>query len=327
MPTVKDVAKRAGVSVATVSRVLNNSEKVSEQTRQKVLNAIEELGFKPNLLARNFRKDRSNLILVILPTIANAYFARVVKGIEDTARKNGYGILLCTTQNSPEIAAEYLKLIERKQVDGAIIASAKIEIDFCKGLDTKRIVQACEFYPFLDTSLVTIDHKRAFYDIVDYLVKKGKKNILCAIGNEGIPSEFARKEGYKEALEENGLEFKEENVIRCSYGWTELYEKLKNLCCLKKYDAIACSSDLMAVGAIKAAKALGLKIPDEFSVTGFDNIMVSRIYEPSITTVAQPMYEIGEKAATISIDIIENQSVYVKQRIILPHELKTRESA
>ena len=327
MPTVKDVAKRAGVSVATVSRVLNNSEKVSEQTRQKVLNAIEELGFKPNLLARNFRKDRSNLILVILPTIANAYFARVVKGIEDTARKNGYGILLCTTQNSPEIAAEYLKLIERKQVDGAIIASAKIEIDFCKGLDTKRIVQACEFYPFLDTSLVTIDHKRAFYDIVDYLVKKGKKNILCAIGNEGIPSEFARKEGYKEALEENGLEFKEENVIRCSYGWTELYEKLKNLCCLKKYDAIACSSDLMAVGAIKAAKALGLKIPDEFSVTGFDNIMVSRIYEPSITTVAQPMYEIGEKAATISMNIIENQSVYVKQRIILPHELKTRESA
>ncbi|ADQ03827.1 transcriptional regulator, LacI family [Caldicellulosiruptor owensensis OL] len=327
MPTVKDVAKRAGVSVATVSRVLNNSEKVSEQTRQKVLNAIEELGFKPNLLARNFRKDRSSLILVVLPTIANAYFARVVKGIEDTARKNGYGILLCTTQNSPEIAAEYLKLIERKQVDGAIIASAKIEIDFCKGLDTKRIVQACEFYPFLDTSLVTIDHKRAFYDIVDYLVKKGKKNILCAIGNEGIPSEFARKEGYKEALEENGLEFKEENVIRCSYGWTELYEKLRNLCCLKKYDAIACSSDLMAVGAIKAAKALGLKVPDEFSVTGFDNIMVSRIYEPSITTVAQPMYEIGEKAATILIDIIENQSVYVKQRIILPHELKTRESA
>lgn len=239
MPTVKDVAKRAGVSVATVSRVLNNSEKVSEQTRQKVLKAIEELGFKPNLLARNFRKDKSNLILVILPTIANNYFARVVKGIEDTARKNGYGILLCTTQNSPEIAAEYLKLIERKQVDGAIIASAKIEIDFCKGLDTRRIVQACEFYPFLDTSYVAIDHKRAFYDVVDYLIKKGKKNILCAIGNEDIPSEFERKEGYRKALEENGLEFREENVIRCSYGWAELYEKLKNLCCLKKYDAIA----------------------------------------------------------------------------------------
>lgn len=327
MPTVKDVAKRAGVSVATVSRVLNNSEKVSEQTRQKVLKVIEELGFKPNLLARNFRKDKSNLILVILPTIANNYFARVVKGIEDTARKNGYGILLCTTQNSPEIAAEYLKLIERKQVDGAIIASAKIEIDFCKGLDTRRIVQACEFYPFLDTSYVAIDHKRAFYDVVDYLIKKGKKNILCAIGNEDIPSEFERKEGYRKALEENGLEFREENVIRCSYGWAELYEKLKNLCCLKKYDAIACSSDLMAVGAIKAAKALGLKIPDEFSVTGFDNIMMSRLYEPSITTVAQPMYSIGEKAAQILIDTLESPDTFKKQKIILPHELKTRESA
>lgn len=327
MPTVKDVAKKAGVSVATVSRVLNNSNKVSEKTRQKVLKAIEELGFKPNLLARNFRKDKSNLILVILPTIANAYFARVVKGIEDTARKYGYGILLCTTGNSPEIAAEYLKLIERKQVDGAIIASAKIEKDAVLEIDPKKIVQACEFYPFLDTSCVLIDHRKAFFEIVDYLVKKGKKNILCAIGDEGIPSEEERKEGYKQALEKNGMEFKEENVIRCKYGSTEIYEKLKTLICSKKYDAVACSSDLMAVGAIKAAKALGLKIPDEFAVTGFDNIMISRLYEPSITTVAQPMYDIGEKAAEVLINSLENPNSFSKEKVILPHAIKTRESA
>ncbi|WAM33546.1 LacI family DNA-binding transcriptional regulator [Caldicellulosiruptor morganii] len=327
MPTVKDVARRAGVSVATVSRVLNNSNRVSDKTRQKVLKAIEELGFKPNLLARNFRKDKSNLILVILPTVANVYFARVVKGIEDAARKRGYGILLCTTGNSPEIACEYLKLIERKQVDGAIIASARIDSETIFDLDQKKIVQACEFYPFLDTSCVLIDHKKAFFEIVDYLIKKGKKNILCAIGNEGIPSEEERKEGYRQALEENGLEFSEENVIRCRYGWADIYERLKVLICSGKYDAIACSSDLMAVGAIKAAKESLLKIPDEFAVTGFDNIMISRIYEPSITTVAQPMYEIGEKAAEILIDSLENPDGFSKQKIILPHEIKTRESA
>jgi len=327
MPTVKDVAKRAGVSVATVSRVLNNSNKVSEETRQRVLKAIEELGFKPNLLARNFRKDKSNLILVILPTIANAYFARVVKGVEDTARKYGYGILLCTTGNSPEVASEYLKLIERKQVDGAIIASAKIDKYAVLEVDPKKIVQACEFYQFLDTSCVLIDHKKAFFDIVDYLIKKGKKNILCAIGNEGIPSEDERREGYRQALEKNGIEFKEENVIRCSYGWAEIYERLKVLFCTRKYDAVACSSDLMAVGAIKAAKAFGLKIPDEFAVTGFDNVMISRIYEPSITTVAQPMYDIGEKAAEILINSLENQNAFSKEKVILPHDIKTRESA
>lgn len=327
MPTVQDVAKKAGVSVATVSRVLNHSDKVSPKTREKVLQAIEELGFKPNFLARNFRKDKSNLILVLIPTIANAYFARVVKGIEDTARKNGYGILVCTTENNPDIAAEYLRLIERKQADGAILASAKINCESIKGIEFGKVVQACERYEFLETPCVLIDHKKAAFDITEYLIKKGKKNILFAIGNEGIPSEEQRKEGYRKALSEYGLIYDEENIIKCSYGWSDIYEKLKKMLASKKFDAIACSSDLMAIGAIKAAKSLGMVVPDELCVTGFDNIMISRLYEPSITTVAQPMYEIGAKAMELLINCINNSDGCCKKTIYLQHDIKIRESA
>lgn len=131
----------------------------------------------------------------------------------------------------------------------------------------------------MDILYVVIDYKRVFYDVVEYFIKKGKKNILCVIGNEDIFFEFERKEGYRKVFEENGLEFREENVIRCSYGWVEFYEKLKNFCCFKKYDVIVCFLDLMVVGVIKAVKVLGFKIFDEFFVIGFDNIMMLRLYE------------------------------------------------
>jgi len=307
--------------------VLNGSDLVKPQTREAVLKAIEELNYKPDFLARNFRRRKTNLILVLIPTIANMYFSLVVKGMEDAAKRFNYNLLIATTSNDTMLAREYLQLIEKRQVDGAIIASSKIDEQSIKGLELDgKVVQACEMYRFLKSPAVLIDNFKALYEMTNYIIQKGKKDIIFIRGNEDIPSEEERKNGFLKAMADANLYVSEKNIISTSYGFKGAYREVEDLLKERIPDTIICSSDLMAVNTIKVIKKLKLKCPQDILVTGFDNSIYSQIYEPSVTTVAQPMYEIGNEAFLMLMRLLNNE-VNEDEIKYLPYEIIKRESA
>ncbi|HHV97413.1 MAG TPA: LacI family transcriptional regulator [Clostridiaceae bacterium] len=325
MPTIQDVARKAGVSVATVSRVINNSPSVSETTYRKVMQAIEELDYKPNLLGRNLRRTETRMILVLLPTISNPFYSKIVKGIERVARENGYNILLCNTDSRVETEREYLKLLKNRLSEGAIFMAPVIDRDELSELSRKYpIVQCCEYMEEAHVSYVTIDNFSAAYKAVQYLIGLGHKRIGMISCKNNYISTIQRKEGYKKALEDAGLVFSEDLIKVGNYGFKSGIRAAKQF--LAKKDnvptAVFAISDSMAIGAIRCFKENGMKVPGDISVIGFDDITYASMYDPMLTTVSQPQVELGCEAmelllAQIRGDIKEPKSIFLDYELII----------
>jgi len=325
MSTIQDVAKKAGVSVATVSRVINNSPSVTEATYKKVMQAIEELDYKPNLLGRNLRRTETRMILVLLPTISNPFYSKIVKGIEKVARENGYNILLCNTDSKIDIERDYLKLLKNRLSEGAIFMAPVIERDELSELSRKYpIVQCCEYKEEAHVSYVTIDNFSAAYKAVQYLIGLGHKRIGMISCKNNYISTIQRKEGYKKALEDGGLVFSEDLIKFGNYGFKSGIRAAKQF--LSKKDnvptAVFTISDSMAIGAIRCFKENGLKVPEDISVIGFDDITYASMYDPMLTTVSQPQVELGCEAmelllAQIRGDINEPKSIFLDYELII----------
>ena len=309
-----DVSKKAGVSIATVSRVLNGTAKVSEITYKKVMDAVKDLDYHPNIAGRNLRTNKTGNIMVVLNTLSNPFFPRIIKSIEDEASKDNYTVIITSVNGEKEKFKHQLSLLKKRFADGAIFLSVDIPEE-CKEdvkdlSETMPVIQCCEQANIDSIPEVRIDDFAAMYDMVTRLIKQGRKNIMYLSNDNILPSTTLRLEGYKQALKDGGIEFDENLILKGNYGYrnasllTEKFIKTQ-----KPFDAVVCNSDRMAAGAISVIKENGFSIPDDIQVSGFDNIDLCHMVTPSITTVSQDRKTIGKTAYQLLKKRIEGKNV------------------
>ncbi|HPF46472.1 MAG: LacI family DNA-binding transcriptional regulator [Alphaproteobacteria bacterium] len=323
MATIRDVSKIAGVSVATVSRTLSKPDKVSAKTRKIVNAAILETNYKPDILARNFRTRKSSTIVVLVPDIANPFFSRVIRGIEQTAQSLDYAVLLGDTQGDRGRESTYANMVNTSQADGIIQLDSHNPFENNSNVP---IVNVCDCIRGTDMPTIELDNAAAARKMTDYLISQGHKNIAIITGTLDSTITQDRLSGYKEALKNASIKFNPNNINVGDYSFLSGMSATRML---MKYQApptaIFCMNDEMAIGAIKQAKLMGLKIPDDISIAGFDNISFAEYCDPPLTTISQPAEEFGSKAMSMLYRVI-NQDGAIKKNTFLDFELIIRNS-
>lgn len=296
--TMKDVALKAKVSTATVSRALMNPDKVSQATRNRVEKAAREVGYLPQPMGRNVKRNESRTILVIVPDICDPFFSEIIRGIEVTAANHGYLVLIgdCAHQNQQE--KTFIDLIITKQI-------------------LPPMVMANEFAPELELPTVHIDNLTAAFDAVNYLYEQGHKRIGCIAGPEEMPLCHYRLQGYVQALRRCGIMVDPQYIARGDFTFEAGSKAMQQLLDLPQPPtAVFCHSDVMALGALSQAKRQGLKVPEDLSIIGFDNIDLTQFCDPPLTTIAQPRYEIGREAMLLLLDQMQGQHVGSGSRLM-----------
>lgn len=326
MPGIKDVAEAAGVSTATVSRVLSNGLHVRPEVRERVLLAIEQLGYRPNLVARSLRSQQSSTIGLILSDISNPFFSSLSRAVEDAAYEQGFNVVLCNTDENPEKEASYLNLMRDTNVAGAIIAPTRqttttlinSELPFPTVIVDRSI-------PNGDIDVVMLDNVDAAYRLTTHLIEQGYQRIaaLCSDMSTGLE----RQLGYEKALRAHGLAPRAEYVkyvapkIETGYAAT-----LKMLDLSQPPDALFTVNSLLAAGALRAIRERNLVIPDEIALVTFDETTWADLVQPAITLISQPTYEMGKAAAELLLQRIANPARPTRQ-VILKGQLVIRGSS
>ncbi len=326
MANIQQVAKQAGVSVATVSRVLNGNNKVTAKTQKKVEEAIQELQYEPSMLGRNLRNSESRIVLILIPSISNPFYFEVIKGIENMALSQNYSILLCETDSKPEKEEIYFDLVRKKVADGIISMDPAVNAETLKELSAHyAIIQCSEYGGGIDIPYVTIDSEEASYRAVKHLIQIGHKKIALMNSDEKFLYARERRMGYERALREYGLPFISDFVVYThDLGFEHGQQAMRKILQLEdRPTAVFAVSDVLAIGALKEINTSGLHVPNDIAVVGFDKIDFSNMTNPALTTVAQPMYKMGSVAARMLIDKIQGKPV---DSVVLGHELVIRES-
>lgn len=321
--TIKDVARHAGVSVATISRVLNNSAVVSPETAEKVNEAIRELNYRPNFLGRNLRKRETNVILALVPSTEHTYYSEILHGMQIEALERGYDVLMSTTNSYRMHEERLLEMLKNRTVDAAVMMGTVLDKDALTELSRQYCVAlCCEPLEGADEVLtVMIDNEKAAYDAVSYLISIGHRDIAIVSTDVRAPSSVNREKGYIRALQEHGIEVNEKYIYRGSYDYTSGMKACEYFVRMEKSPtAVFTISDFLAAGVVKKATELGLDIGRGFSVIGFDSISMTEMYTPSISSVEQPCFEIGKTVAALVIDNITGMNhkgpVYLSHRLI-----------
>lgn len=323
---IKDVAKMANVSVATVSRVLNKTRHVSEEIEKAVLEAARELGYTPNLLGKNLRQKCTGIILVMMSTLTNSFCSKVVTGIANEAEKHNYHIMICATNGLPEKEKIYLGLVKNRMADGMIVLNSTLSADEMSLISNHAaIVQCSEYTASENTPFVSIDNGLAAKDACEHLILNGRKRILFIGVDNSLISSHLRMEGYRQALSCHGLPFDPGLVLYSNYGYRNTMRVVDRY--LEEghtFDAVFAISDRMAAGAVSALRKHGLTVPENIEVIGFDNTDIAYMVEPPLTTVSQPQTEMGKRAFSILYDKLNGGE---PENVILPHKLIVRKSA
>jgi LacI family repressor for deo operon, udp, cdd, tsx, nupC, and nupG len=329
--TIYDVAKEASVSTATVSRVINGPKHaVASDTRLRVLRAIERLKYTPNSAAKHLRTLRSGKILVTVPDISNPFFSLILQGIEDAAHRDGYAVLLGDTQHNVRREERYAQMLRRREADGLIFLGHRLPKEAANLVHAAAprcapVVNGCEFSPHLGVPSVHIDNSKAAYEAMGHLFELGHRRIGVLTGPLASPLSRDRLRGAllcgKEAGAKDTLvvvhgDFGIESGIRAA---DELLDRRP------APTAVFCFNDEMALGVIEAARRRGLGVPTDLSVVGFDDIRFARHVDPPLTTVSQPMREIGEGCVRLLLEILRGNDV-APVSVTLPHQLTIRAS-
>lgn len=332
--TIRDVARRADVSTATVSRVLNRTAKASEKARKAVECAARELNYFPSALARGLATNRIQQIALILPDIANPSYSAIVKGIESAANARCYNVLLANSEGTPEKELKCFAMLRNKVADGLIYITNNAE--------DPRIRTALQElsengYPFVlvdepvigvQADLVVADNFHGACAAVEHLLNLGHKRIGHITGSRSTESAKSRLAGYIHCLKSRNVEVEEAWIKEGDYRHTSGYELTKALLSLEhRPTALFVANDMMAVGALSAADELGLDVPGDLSVVGFDDNDIASLVRPKLTTVAQPLEEMGSIAARLLLDRIELGHAGAAQTIVVSTSLKIRESS
>jgi LacI family transcriptional regulator len=326
--TIYDVAREANVSMATVSRVVNGNPNVKPSTRKKVLEAIEKLGYRPNAVARGLASKKTTTVGVIIPDISSIFFAELARGIEDIATMYNYNIILSNSDQNKEKELHLLNTMLGKQVDGIVFMGGNITKEHVEEFQKSPvpIVLAASIENDNIIPSVNIDYEQAAYDAVSFLIEKGHKKIAYVTGPLEDPINGKKLSGYRRALEEAGIPYNEELVALGDYTYDsgiEAYEKIAEL--PEKPTAIFVGTDEMAVGVIHGAQDQDVNIPEELEIVGFDNTRIATMVRPQLTTVVQPMYDIGAVAMRLLTKYMNKEKVE-EHIVVLPHRIEYRQS-
>jgi LacI family transcriptional regulator len=326
--TIYDVAREANVSMATVSRVVNGNPNVKPSTRKKVLEAIERLGYRPNAVARGLASKKTTTVGVIIPDISSIFFAELARGIEDIATMYKYNIILSNSDQNKEKELHLLNTMLAKQVDGILFMGGNITEEHVNEFRKSPvpIVLAATIEPNNTIPSVNIDYEQASFEAVTYLVEKGNKRVAYVTGPTDDPINQKKLAGYRRALETHGIAYDEELIIEGDNSYDsgiEAYEKIAELA--EKPTAVFAGTDEMALGIIHSAQDHGVRIPDQLEVVGFDNTRLATMVRPRLTTVVQPMYDIGAVAMRLLTKYMNKENVE-NHIVVLPHRIEYRNS-
>ncbi|WP_172370121.1 LacI family DNA-binding transcriptional regulator [Sporosarcina jiandibaonis] len=303
MSTIKDVAKEAGVSVATVSRFLNKSGYVSENSAKNVLDAIKKLDYQPNSVARALFHKTSKMIGLIVPDITNPFFPELARAVEDVSMIYGYKVLLGNSDGDPEKEQNYLDLFDQKYVDGIIMTSRSSKTDLTLNTDTPIVVLDRANISGLPT--VTSNNYEGARQAVELLIEKGAMHIAHIRGPREITSANDRYQGFIDEMLKNNMDYviaeSAFNLKSAEEAAHHFFDKHKQI------DAIFCSNDTIAVGFLKVALKKGIQIPADLQIIGFDGVAFGEMVYPELTTVAQPIYDMGAMASRLLIKLIEKE--------------------
>jgi LacI family repressor for deo operon, udp, cdd, tsx, nupC, and nupG len=327
MAKIKDVAIQAGVSTATVSRILSNPDWGKAETRANVMAAVEKLHYKPNALARQLRTQETHTIIVIVPNLYNDLFHKIIYGIETEAAQNGYHILIADTHGQMSIEKYYLNAIQQRQVDGIISMSATAAQHLVERVATHYpLVLALQNYENCSIPSVGIDNVEAAASVTRHLIKMGHTHIAHITSSSDLLLYRERLKGYKAALSDKRISI-EDSLIRSGEDSMQGgFEQMNALLASgQTFTAVTAAGDTMAIGVIAALKAHGLKVPEDIAVTGFDDIAIASYYNPTLTTVRQPAEQMGQFAFRKLLNVMKDNEI-TESSTILPFELVVRES-
>jgi LacI family repressor for deo operon, udp, cdd, tsx, nupC, and nupG len=313
--TIRQVAAAAKVSVATVSRALENPQIVAEDTLRRVHAVIQELGYTPNAQAQMLRTSKTRLVIALVPDISNPFFSEVIRGIEQVAHENRYAVLLGDSQNSPAREQAYADMIPARQADGLITLVPRLPKQF--GHKPFPLVNACEYVPDGGVTSVYVDNTAGALAAVQHLITLGHRSIAFISGPKLTAICTDRQRGYELALKQAKLRF---NPALMGTGDFTVESGVRATEALfasgAEFSALFCANDEMAIGAMQALRARGLRIPQDVSIVGFDDIRFARYTDPPLTTIAQPKEELGRQAMRSLLEILDNPHTPPTKRVL-----------
>ena len=331
MATIHDIARAAGVSKSTVSRVLSNQGYVKKETRNRIDGAIKELDYSPNYIARGMRTNKSSAIGLFIPDYSNPFYSELFKGVEKITRKAGYMNLVCHTDEDPKAELYYIGELIKRQIDGIIFCTYNRSPEGLQYL--KRLSESIPLVfmdPVFDDqefSCVVSDGFTGTKNAVNYLISKGCSNIAYIKGPRIHAVTRERYRGYIEALKESDFELNRDMVYEGDFSIESGREAVRHFMNQeRKPDALLAVTDVMAIGALKELRSMGVRIPEEVKVIGFDNIPLSELIEPSLTTIAQPIKELGMNAAELLLKKIADPAA-PNQQVVMQCSMVERKSA
>lgn len=323
MATIVDVAKKARVSVITVSRLLNNPKIVSKSTSKRIFQAMEDLNYQPSQIARSLVKKRTNTIGIIIPNVQNTFFNSWFRFIEEYASAHSFNLLLCNTDEDAEKELRYIKLLQSQRVDGIIIAPcSKNSVEYLNRSDL-RFILFDRMFRETDADFVTTNHYQGAYEITEYLIKLGHKKIAVLKGKGVLYPDIERYLGYRDAMKNHNLEVNNNLVLNCEFDEMKAHKATRELLFnnTKKPTAIFSFNSLMTFGAIRTIQNMKLSIPDDISLVCYDEIPGYTIFHPQVTHVLQPIESLGKNVIVALIDKIKNSGHAQKTQIFLKPKL------
>ncbi|WP_297130188.1 LacI family DNA-binding transcriptional regulator [Terrisporobacter sp.] len=327
--TIKDVARLAGVSISTVSRVINDSKPVTDEVKQRVLDVIKETGYVPNPLARSLVTKKSKLIGVIIPEVSDSFVNEILNGVEAISKMYDYDILLVNTYSDKEQELDSIRLLKTKQVEGIVMVSWILDEDHVNCMKESRIpaVYISKTARDFDLYTVSTSNENASYDMTKYLIENGHKDIAFIMTSiDETILEKERRSGYERALKDNNIEIKSELIKHGNTDYEGGYNSMKELLDNNIIPSAAfVTGDEAAVGAINAIFDAGYSVPEDISVAGFNDTKLAKIYRPKLTTVFQPLFDMGAVSIRALIKLINGEELEDK-KIELPYQIMERES-
>jgi LacI family fructose operon transcriptional repressor len=307
MPSIKDVAKTAGVSTATVSRVLANHSRIKDETRQRVLEAVEQLNYRPNLIARSLRAQKSAKIGLVVSDIRNPFFTAISRAVEDAAYEQGYSVLMCNTDENPEKEKLYLNVLHDENVAGVIFSPTRqFSARFKSHSSSIPYVMIDRFVENRDVDMVLLDNVAAAYELTTHLIENGYRKLAGLFGDASTTAP-ERSRGFHKALKDNGLSPVATHIVgpRIKQGYETTIALLTQK---EKTDAIFTSNSMLTAGAFQAIRDSKLIVPNDIALVGFDETTWGALVDPPITLIAQPTEEIGRTATELLFQRIEEPS-------------------
>lgn len=319
MATMKQVAEKAGVSTSTVSHVINNTRVVSTDVRDRVLAIIAETRYIPSAVARSLKNDKTHTIGMMVPNNSNPYFAELIQGIEDAAFRRSYNVILCNAYDDSKKQATYLRVLLEKRIDGLILVASGADDELAQRLRTLSVpmVLVDREVAGVEADFIESNHETGGYLATDYLIGLGHTEIACVSGPADLPPSRDRVAGYLRALQQAGIGFRPAFLVHSDFTSEGGFRAFQQLLALNNPPtAIFASNDLMAIGGICAASEAHVRIPQQLSVIGYDDIALASYSTPRLTTIAQPKYEMGQLITRLLLERIAGAELPLRREML-----------